>query len=240
MISHDHAFRLRNKIHPYTQDAIIENVVKGGYTSDEQPFWLKYDVRSLEHASIWGTYDEEPNPPDFFYRLYEDAEWYWEENEVAELVKPLATEVEHLFTKMTRIKAFVQKPGEPISAHRDLTPGHQYRLIANPFQASLGGYSGIFQGHRNLRMPLNTRHSDQKYLNLKIPLSADPASGGKPYIVAKDGVKRYLKSEDHFYFLNEYEMFHGCDAVDFYRGVVFIDGILDMDALEAEPKLDFE
>jgi len=240
MISREHAFRLRYKIHPYTQDAIIENVVRRGYTEPEQPFWLKYDVRSLEHASIWGTYDEEPSPPDFFYRLYPDAEWYWEDNEVAELVKPITAEVEHLFIKMTRIKAFVQKPGEPIAAHRDLTPSHEYRHITNPFQAAVGGYSGYFQGHRNLRMPPNTRHSDQKYLNLKIPLSADPERGGKPYIVPTDGVKRYLKAEDHFYFLNEYSIFHGCDEVDYYRGVIFIDGILNMDAIRDEPKLDFE
>ena len=48
-----------------------------------------------------------------------------------------------------------------------------------------------------------------------------------------------LQMHGGYGFLNEYDMFHGCGAVDFHRGVIFIDGILNMEALEAEPKLDF-
>lgn len=238
-ISRDHAFRLQYTIHPWTQDAIIEEVVRNGYTSKEQPFWIKYDVRSVDHSSLWSSYHEEPAPGDFFYRLYPLAEWYWETNSVTPLIMPLAMEVEHLFTKMTRIKVFIQKPGEPIAAHRDLVPGNRYEHIGSEYEARVGQYSGVYRGHRNLVMGENTRHRDQKYLNLKIPLSAQPDNPGKPFIIAKDGERQYLMSDDNFYFLNEYDMFHGCDAVDFYRGVLFIDGILDMEALEAEPKLDF-
>lgn len=238
-ISRDHAFRLRYNIHQWTQDAIIAEAVAGGYTSKIQPFWLKYDVRSLDRDSIVGSYATEKAPGDFFYRLDPRAAWYWEDNGVALLVKPMIAEVGHLFTKVTRIKVFIQKPDMEIASHRDLMPGNNYRSIGGKYKPTVGVFNGTFVGHPNLHVEPNTRHRDQKYLNLKIPLSADPGNPGKPFIIDKDGQKEYLVSDDCFYFLNEYEIFHGCDAVNFYRGVIFVDGMLNMEALEAEPKLDF-
>ena len=238
-ISQEHAFRLEYKIQPQIQNAIIKEVLKSGYTTTEQPFWVQHDVRSVDHSSLWGSYDDEPAPRDFYYRLYPQADWHWETNNITPLIMPLAMQVEHLFEKMTRIKVFIQKPGESIAAHRDLVPGNRYEHIGSAFEARLGAYSGVYWGSRNLRMGENTRHRDQKYLNLKIPVSERLDDSGKSFIIATNGVKRYLLADDNFYLLNEYEMFHGCDFVDFYRGVIFIDGLLDMEALEAETKLDF-
>jgi hypothetical protein len=154
------------------------------------------------------------------------------------LVKSLLEPVEHLFTKLTRVAAFVQTPGMRIGAHRDLIPGNSYKHIQSPYSQKFGGYSGVYRGDPNLIVENNTRHPDQRYLNLKIPISSDPNNSGEPYIHnGKD--KLYLKSNDCYYFINEYEIMHGCDPVNFYRGVIFIDGIINMDVLEQEPKLNF-
>ena len=238
-ISRNHAFRLPYKIHPWHQQMIIEEALATGYKSEAQPYWVKHDIRSLHPDSVAGTYQGDKAPGDFFYRLDPRAEWVWEDNEAAETLRPYIEDIGHLFTKMTRIKAFIQIADMEIAAHRDLVPGNEYRNFQSPRNPQLGTMSGIFEGHKRLRWQPNTRHADQKYLNLKVPLTTHPSEGGKPYIWDNDG-KKYLRSEDHLYFLNEYEMFHGCDAVPYYRGVIFIDGILNMEAVEAEPKLDFE
>ncbi len=236
-VSQDLAFKIPYRFHPYVQDAVIEEAIASGYVSDAQPFWIKHDVRSLVSESVDGTWTEK-QPGDFFYRMDPRAEWFWEDNETAKMLKPTISQVQHLFTKMTRVKVFVQKPDMEIAAHRDLIAGNKYRFIKGPTKPSPGAYSGVYQGHPSLIVEDNTRHSDQKYLALKIPVSADPVSGGRAYVIG-DGKKKYLRAADYLYFLNEYE-FHGCDPVDFHRGVVFVDGILNMEALGKERKIGFE
>ncbi len=237
MISSDYAFRIGHRISPNVQQAIIHEVLTHGQTANVQPFWVKCDVRSMDRPRGGSE-----NPPeDFFYRLDPRTAWHWEDTPLANMVRPMVDSVEHLFTKLTRVKVFIQKPHMAISAHRDLVPGNEYKHISGVYTPTIiGTYCGIYHGHPNLPVEPNTRHRDQKYLNLKIPLTSVEGNYGKPYIIGKSEGKEYLSADGHFYFLNEYEIFHGCDVVDFPRGIIFVDGILDMESLKNEPKLEFQ
>jgi hypothetical protein len=236
MIPFKHAFRIDYKINAETQASIIEETIKHGYTEEAEPYWW-LDARTLDSNSVE---DIKKFPQrGFQLRLDPRANWHWEDNTVVPAIRPLIESVEHLFTSLTRIGVFIQKPNRKIIAHRDLIPGNEYKLLRNAHDSELGLYDGTFLGHPDLSVEPNTRHSDQKYLNLKIPVSMRVGDAGKPFIINERGEKEYLRAHDHFYFLNEYEILHGCDAVDFGRGVIFIDGMLDMKALELEPKIYF-
>jgi len=232
MIPFENAFCINHAIDPGIQKEIIDLVVADGFTVESQLFWLKYNVRSLVQSTVPNSQGAQE---DYFYRLDPTVGWFWENTPVTALVRPLITNIEYLFSKLTRVKIFVQKPGMEIPAHRDLVPGNEYKFLTDEFSSTIGSYCGIYKGHPKLVMEPNTRHSEQKYLNLKIPLSTSEKNHGKPFIFV-DGVKTYHSSKNRFYFLNEYEIFHGCDPVDFYRGVIFVDGILDMKVLDAEQK----
>ena len=221
------------KIHPYHQDAIIEHVVREGYTDDVQPFWLKYDVRSLNEDSVAGTYEDGPVPGDFHYRLDPRAEWKWDQNPVKDILVNQLLVVWHLFHKMTRVKVFIQKPGMDIPAHRDFIAGNQYKHFKDRYNSQFGMFYGVYTSHPNLQVETNTRHADQGYYTLKIPITSQPSDHGKPYIIDPDGKKQYIQSNDRAYLLNEVEVYHGCEPVDFYRGVVFVDGIINMAAIDA-------
>jgi hypothetical protein len=236
MISDNHAFCLDRKIHPIIQQTIIDLVMEHGYVAEHEPQWMQCPLRSLDRSTMEST---ENHIKDFHYRLDPQTEWYWEDNEVVPVVRPLIESVEHLYTKLTRVRVFIQLPFSNIITHRDLVSGNDYKFIANAYSPEPGTYCGTFLGHPELTVEPNTRHRDQKYLNLKIPLTTKVGDSGKAFIIG-EGSKQYLVANDRFYFLNEYEIFHGCDPVEYHRGIIFVDGILNMEALELEPKLDFQ
>ena len=235
----DHAFRLRHRISHADQNAIIEYIVKNGYDVDSIPIWHRCDIHSLDFESVSGMYVGKPVPSDFYFRMWLDAEWHWEDTWLAEKVQELVRPVRHLFTKFTRIKAVVQRPGTVLNPHRDLATGNVYKHLRGPYNSKLGRFTGVYQGRKNVLIPANTRHRDQKYLNLKIPLSVHPTDPGPLYIMHGEE-KQYLDAQGHYFFLQEYPIFHGCEASDFHRGVILVDGLLNMEAVEEEYKLNFE
>ena len=235
-ISDDHAFCLDRRVHPEIQQSIIELVMEHGYMIEPEPQWVQISLRTLDRSTMKDT---ENHIKDFHYRLDPQTEWYWEDNAVVPVVRSLIENIEHLYTKLTRIRAFIQLPFTSVIPHRDLIPGNDYNHIENAYSPEPGAFCGTFMGHPELFVEPNTRHRDQKYLNLKIPLTTKVGDSGKAYII-EEGTKKYLVANDRFYFLNEYEIFHGCDPVEFHRGIIFVDGILNMKELKSERKLNFD
>ena len=240
MTINDYAFRLPYKIHPYHQDAIIEETVKLGSIDEDRPYFIRHEVRTLVPESIDGAYygSMPPTDADFFFRLNPVGEWQWLDNAAAEVLKPYHEMVRHLFVKLTRVKVFIQRPGHIIHPHRDLVPGNQYEGLDDPYTQAPGDFNGVYAGHPLIPTAPNTRHADQKYLNLKVPLTSQPGNHGLPYLVWNGG-RYFIDSRDHMYCINEVELLHGVEPVEFYRGIVFFDGIMDIEAIEAE-KIPFD
>lgn len=231
MIDLDYAFVLpEHKIHPYHQDAIIEEAVKLGTVADENPVFVRHDVRVVDWEKTDIPYDGDTPPADFYYRLEPESHWKWLDNDAATILRPYVEGVAHLFHHITRVKVFLQTPGMAINAHRELVPGNHYRAIRSPLDSSYGASSGVYQGEQGVRVSENDRHKAQRYLTVKVPLTSQPGDPGRPYVVKDERV--FFNTHDCLYAINEYEMAHGAEPVDFWRGVSFIDGILDMQALE--------
>ena len=79
-------------------------------------------------------------------------------------------------------------------------------------------------------------HKQNKYLGFKLPLTEIPGNNGLPLIHQNTQNYKYDVGNSAFA-LNEIEIRHGAAPVDFYRGVLFFDGIVNHDKI-AELKIE--
>lgn len=94
-----------------------------------------------------------------------------------------------------------------------------------------------------LTMPLHadyfeqwdTQHKANNNLAIKFPLTDNPGDNGCPVLQVDGDVMKYSVG-NHAFALNEVELFHGSMPVNHTRGVLFLDGIIDIDALMALPR----
>lgn len=146
----------------------------------------------------------------FYNRLYPDVEWAWTDDACCETVRRVLRPLEPLIRRLTWVIVLLQVPGEAVPVHRDFVPG--------------------------------TRHmsrEDNLFLSLKIPLSEHPDRPGQPYII-QDGRKHHYSSKSRLFFLNESAVMHGADAVDYWRGVVFVSALWNVDEIRRLRKLPAE
>jgi hypothetical protein len=233
----EYAFRLPYRIEQTDQELIIQEAIALGTVDPAHPYFIRHEVRVADPSSLDGMFDDQM-PSDFFYRLEPNVKWGWKDNRCAVILQPYMDMIDHLYKKLTRVKVFLQVPGMEINAHRELVSGNEYVAMRSDTDSSYGANSGVFKGHENVRVTANDRHRAQRYLTLKIPLTSLSGNHGRPYLVQDKKV--YIESKDQFYCINEYQRAHGCDSVDFHRGIVFVDGIMDMAMMDQEQMEAFE
>jgi hypothetical protein len=245
-------FALEHAIDPDDQAAIVAIVRREGKPfrgvyPEPRPMWT---VRSLaepdpdavpEQGRAWLA-SQAPDGPSlgrwgYYARLDPDARWIWTESEASPLVRRLLEPVLPLYRRLTKVNVVLQIPGEALPRHRDLVYGNTYWL-ASPHHWKSGPHRLTYEGEpwvQNVAPIHSASHEEGRYLCLKIPLSERPDDAGSPYADV-EGQRHYYTSRNRFFFLNEAEMLHGAEPVTFWRGVVFVNGILDADAIRRVPK----
>lgn len=216
----------------------------GVFAPESAPAWTWLTLRRPAESSVPGSARAAlaPLPPArretwaYFSRLDHGLEWEWVPGEASELVRELLAPLSRL-GRVTRVKAILPLPGARVPAHRDLIPGNEYDGLADAFSIAQGARRLRYQGVTWLPpAPATQAHRAAGYLSLKIPISERPGDAGRPFVIM-DGRRRHYSSRGRLFFLNECEIFHGADPVDFWRGVVFVSGFWDPVELARVPRL---
>jgi len=156
-------------------------------------------------------------------RLDPNLKWEWIDTPITSIVRRYVQQVQHLYRSFHRVLILVQRQGSVIPMHTD-------KVVRNSYQ------NKIFTPGPSADLPLKDndlhwRHN--RYLALKWPLTELPNNNGNPLIEIDKCVYRYDVGR-HCFAINEVEVQHGAGAVNHRRGVIFLDGVLDYDALSKE------
>lgn len=228
------------------QLALIEHGRAAGFAfaglygnADRTPFWQLKVVRSVDPAaapeSVRRWFASEAAPEQTFQRwayqcrLDDTLPWRWFDHESARRIAAILAPLAPCFQLITRVNINLQAPGHGLPMHRDLVAGNEYDGLDTETHWRPGPRRLRYTGDawlERVRPLANRDHRAAGYYAVKIPLSERADDPGLPYIV-HDGQKYHYTTEDRLFFLNEYEIYHGADPVDFWRGVVFVAGILD-------------
>jgi hypothetical protein len=237
-------FALDASVPPGLSARLVELTLRDGeraggvFAPESPPAWAWLTLRRPVESSVPAAARAalEPLPAArretwaYFSRLDPALEWEWAPGEAAGLVRELLAPLARL-GRVTRVKAILPLPGVRVPAHRDLVPGNEYDGLAEPCAVAQGARRLRYQGVPWLPpAPPTDAHRAVGYLSLKIPISERPGDAGRPFVIM-DGRRRHYSSRGRLFFLNEYELLHGADPVDFWRGVVFVSGFWDPAAL---------
>ena len=160
-------------------------------------------------------------------RLHPDLDWEWIDTPITPILKNLVSSIQHLYKKFNRVLILVQKPGSAIPLHTDKAVKNNY-----------GNESFAPGPAQDLNFFENNIHWEfNKYLTLKFPLTELANNNGKPKIKIQDS-EFYYDVQNNLFAINEVDILHGADAVDHRRGVIFLDGILNYEAVKNESWLD--
>lgn len=218
------------------QQEIINETKERGRISrayDSVPVWKSLTLTQVAINDI-----SHPTLNQYAIRLDERAQFEWNDDfKSSHTVKEILEQVSPLYDKITRVVCLLQRPGFSLNRHRDLVPGNTYDKMINPLNVGVGDkeleYAGYARFFADIKMQpeQSNIHARQHFMNLKIPLSEKEDDPGLPYVIY-DEHKEYIKTNNHLYLLNEYECEHGADVVDFWRGVVFVDGFFNKSTIE--------
>lgn len=195
-----------------------------------EPFWVSQGLTYVPESLISHVPKELHGRWTYLNRMNSELSWTWTDSDSAKIVKRVLEPLRPYFKCVTRVTVLVQRPHVPLSAHRDLVPFNEYENLLEASKTFWGDKRLRYEGDPWFKN-FQTRHDcdlhrRQEFMNLKIPLSSRPGTPGRPYIQSPRE-KLYYDSEDHIFFLNEAEVEHGADAVEFHRGVVIVDGLFD-------------
>lgn len=228
-----------------TQNFLINAVLEDGHflppeEKEIQPFWVGLGLSHITDQSLINNVASE-NHGWWYYlsRLDPSISWTWNDHPAARVVQDLLSPLAPYFSRFTRVTIVIQRPGLALPAHRDIVVGDEYDFMQSPYSTYKGTSTLRFKG-KEWFAPADAKnyrdiHKSQFYLNLKIPLSQRIDSPGKPFILM-DGKKVSYSSNNNIFFLNEALIEHGGDPCSFYRGVVFVDGFLNLDKFADLPR----
>ncbi len=211
-----YGFRLPYQISFKDQLTIIEYTKsqgqKAGFNRDVDGVycepWYFLSLRTIENRQ---EVKEQINGPvsDFKFRYSPLCHWKWQETPITQLVKSLVNPILHLYEnfEITRVQVIIQKPGVDLPLHRDRTEDK----ISEQIQA------------HNLK------------LALKIPLTEVQDDNGSPHLEIDSQQIKYNAGNSYFT-INELDLRHGALAVKHYRGVISVDGHLNLSSLTNERK----
>lgn len=225
------------------QQKLIDYTLKHGWVVPSEmnvlpPFWVGMSLTDVPQEEKAHIPEEHRGRWMYLVRNRVELGWFWRDIEIAPIVQRALEPMKPYFSAFTRVTIFLQVPNQALPPHRDLLPGNEYRDMESSHLTFSGDKKLRYEGDPWFaefdRFESNEFHRDQKFFNLKIPLSQNPNSPGKPYVIWQ-GKKYHYDSQGRFFFLNEVEIEHGADPVPFYRGVIFVDGTLNLKALENFP-----
>lgn len=195
-------------------------------------FWDALSIRGLDQDQIpeYGK-AQALSGVEFLLRQKPNLKWSWRETEVTEMVQEILAPYLGIFSFISRVKIHIQVPGQRVPFHRDLVLANAYDL-QNPFSSLPGTQQLKFRMFpwvpAEETMIESTSHKDQNYYALKIPLTEKAGDYGRQTIVAEKPY--YYDHGGNAYLLNE-KSFHGAEACKHHRGLIFVDGILDLEKL---------
>lgn len=212
------------------------------------PFWRLKVLRSVDPASVpesvlhWFATEAAPGQTfarwAYQCRLDDTLSWRWLDEDAGQRITAILAPIARCFQLVTRVNINLQIPGENLPMHRDLVAGNEYDGLESETHWRPGPRRLRYTGDpwlEKVRPLANREHRSGGYYAVRIPLSERPDDPGLPYIVHGDQ-KWHYSTKERVFFLNEYEVYHGADPVDFWRGVIFIAGILDPTQLQALDK----
>lgn len=231
-----------DKLYKLGQLALSEAPAGQAFAGQPAPFWLGQSIRGLDRKSIPDCLkDIDPFKIEVFLRNDERVEWYWIENEVASYAKEVLEPTFKFYKKLTRIKILLQIPGYEVHPHRDITVGNMYDRMDNPFRGIIGKnglmyYRGPEWLHTIYPQKETNLHAEMEYFALKVPLDLDNKKC-RSYLLSVDDFLKPIPDRNYIYYdyqsqpywLNEVECLHGVSPGEEWRGVIFMDGILDID-----------
>lgn len=166
----------------------------------------------------------------------------WLDNPITqEFYDNIFLKIKHLFKFVSRIIILRLEPGYPIPFHKETSYLGNYTNLESHLGRYISNKSLITPENEHL---LNDRfayrvdrehHAKQKGYGLRLPLTTVAGNNGNTLLKIGDELLKY-DTKDMLFALNEVDIFHGAAATEFQRGVIYIDGILDMNAVAAEPK----
>ena len=162
----------------------------------------------------------------YYGRFRPDIEWEWCSNPVTDIVRPIIEPLtQGLYHRITRVVVLMVNPSVTLKMHRDPVPGHDYGM------GPLDMASDVTD-----RTP-NRYHDQNRYLAIKTAITTRQGDNGMPVLRLQDSAQEYRYDTWRRWFsLNEIEMIHGARPVDHARGVLWIDGIINMQAYDALPR----
>ena len=228
-LEHKFGALLPFEIESSVSEKIVDFVVKtqktnGGARSlqvlnvQQEAFWKSFTLMSTEKDI---PHNGQPKGlSDFWERHHTELDWQWISSDITDLVKNEIGKIRPLYHHLNRVKILLQNPGTTVPMHRD------------PVAGSVYGGQVFSPPEPGIEIKVNTYHKDQNFLCIKIPLTSKPKNNGEPRLEI-DGKRYRYEVGRNFFLLNEIEMTHGAAPVDFYRGVIFIDGLLNMEAVKS-------
>jgi len=149
-------------------------------------------------------------------RFNKNIKWEWRRKKTSQMIKNLLEPLSGII-QFTRVFTLVRRPGEPAITHADVAYDHSYST----------GWTSKPELHGN-----NPEHHHNNYAAIRIPLSEKDGDNGLPYLYIDDQ-PYYYNAGKNLFVIDEIRNPHGADPIDFYRGVVFVDGFVDFEKLQA-------
>lgn len=172
--------------------------------------WISLPVRRPLDPSLNG----------FVHRMMPGIEWDWFPTPVTDLAREVVRRVEPLFTTLTRVTLLLQNTGHAIAMHRDPVHGNEY-----------GGQQYFVSPH--VQMPAHRSHQSNGFISIKAPISTREGNNGCPVVQLDDGSEWQYDVGRNFFAINEVELLHGARPCRHHRGVMWLDGWLDMDVFRS-------
>ncbi len=181
----------------------------------ERDYWKMFSCRTL--GSAYSPREER------IMRMDHTKTWEWHGDKLSQDVRRLVEPfTDRYYSHLTRVELLIQKPGNEVPCHKDRITGQQYGdfIAIRPFEDDWNRFNA--NCHADFRV-----HWKQHYLGGRLALGPQ----GLSYVLNEPPRKTYYETASKFFFLNE-DVLHGAEPVDFWRGVVFVDGIHNADAME--------
>lgn len=195
------------------QEGLITSIMMNGVPHF---IWMTFQYRRpVLTQELIDQFKKLNRMPDYWLRSRTDLEWQWVDSAQTSRVKVIINSLAPYIKSLTRVQSLILIPGNALPSHTDKVAGTRY-----------GNNDYIFGlGYENE----NQFHHNNDYLAIKIPLFSEQGFG-RPFIEI-DGKIHEFAPDGHVYVINEVEIKHGAYPVDYPRGVIVMDGILNLDAI---------
>jgi len=258
MIDRKYGFKLQQTIPFEVQTAIIEGMKYEGqdhplHHGPNQPACMKLlhlrifdfnDPRCYQSGTLKNNVLDEHDYDDFVYinRANPNLDWHWVDNPLTELVRPQVEKLSSIYDFMTRVTVLVTNVGSHVPFHREWLYGNTYESVypgaaiksAQYFQRKdliVGDYEHTID---------TSMHRNQNFYACKIPLTTIEGNNGNSYFKFDNNEIVKYGAGNRMFCINEIEMKHGVLETGFLRGVIYIDGKINLDKLNENFHSEFE